>query len=157
MLKIFFSFPFGSLLSTSKNQYNVNFVGPTFGNEYNFGGMSISGLVEAFEKRMIIAPIEFEKLSLLWRAYQEDRFEDMTGIAESLSKKYPFLLPAIKAHIDRFPKVGNPGRIQQTLLEIVKDLGNTDFNAVFNEFIRREPIYGFGDLQVKRIFRKIQI
>ncbi|MGA1465893.1 MAG: hypothetical protein ACO363_09195, partial [Balneolaceae bacterium] len=30
--------------------------------------------------------------------------------------------------------------------------GQVNFGAVFREFQRREAIYGFGDLQVKRLF-----
>jgi hypothetical protein len=31
------------------------------------------------------------------------------------------------------------------------ELGTTDFGLIFKEFNKREAIYGFGDLQVKRL------
>jgi hypothetical protein len=51
----------------------------------------------------------------------------------------------------RIPTENNPGRPVQSLLEIMDELGTTDFGLIFKEFNKREAIYGFGDLQVKRL------
>jgi hypothetical protein len=89
-----------------------------------------------------------------------------------LEGEFPFVLKAVEAHIDRIPREGDPGRPVRTLLEIVREMREmqetremqemraaqksqtrqVNFGAVFREFQRREAIYGFGDLQVKRLF-----
>jgi hypothetical protein len=38
----------------------------------------------------------------------------------------------------------------------MEDLETDEFGPVFKEFNKRESIYGFGDLQVKRIFDEIK-
>jgi hypothetical protein len=47
------------------------------------------------------------------------------------------------------------GRPMNSLIGIIKDLHTTEFRPVFKEFCTREGIYGFGDLQVKRLFDEI--
>jgi hypothetical protein len=49
----------------------------------------------------------------------------------------------------------NPGRPSQSLIAIMNQFKTEDFDTVFREFSKREPIYGFGDLQVKRLLDQI--
>ena len=49
----------------------------------------------------------------------------------------------------------NAGRPIQSLITIMKELDTEEFGPVFREFNKRESIYGFGDLQVKRLFDEI--
>ena len=54
----------------------------------------------------------------------------------------------------------NSSSIQQSrpytsLLEITKKLKPSSFGKVFVEFSQKEAVYGFGDIQVKRIFDEI--
>jgi len=37
----------------------------------------------------------------------------------------------------------------------MKELETQDFGPVFREFTKRESIYGYGDLQVKRLFDEL--
>ena len=60
--------------------------------------------------------------------------------------------PTIKAHIDRISK----GRVTKSLVSIIKKLKSKDFQLIFSEFSKQESIYGFGDLQVKRIIAEIE-
>ena len=43
-----------------------------------------------------------------------------------------------------------------SLIQIIKELKTEEFGPVFKEFNKRESIYGFGDLQVKRLFNQIK-
>jgi hypothetical protein len=72
-----------------------------------------------------------------------------------LAVKYPFLKPAIQANIDQIPTTDNPDRPVQSLMNIINELKTNEFGPVFRLFCQRESIYGFGDLQVKRIFEEI--
>lgn len=49
----------------------------------------------------------------------------------------------------------NAGRPIQSLITIMKELDTEEFGPVLREFNKRESIYGFGDLQVKRLFDEI--
>ena len=122
-----------------------------------------------------------ESFACLWREYQRGDVEALRNVAARLEGEFPFVLKAVEAHIDRIPREGDPGRPVRTLLEIVREIREVlemreiqesrevqemqetraaqksrtkqvNFGAVFREFQRREAIYGFGDLQVKRLF-----
>lgn len=43
----------------------------------------------------------------------------------------------------------------QALQQIIDELGTEEFTLVFREFCKREGIYGFGDLQVKRLYDEL--
>ena len=75
----------------------------------------------------------------------------MLKIATELESSYPFIYKALEAHISRFPTDGTLSKPRQSLIEIMNELNTREFGPVFREFSRREAIYGFGDLQVKRL------
>lgn len=68
---------------------------------------------------------------------------------------FPFILAAVNAQIDRLPKNESIGRPKQTLKKIVEYLQTSEFGPVFQEFCKRESIYGFGDSQVQVLLREI--
>jgi hypothetical protein len=82
--------------------------------------------------------------------------ENLLNIAGELEERYPFILAAVKAHIERIPTESNIGRPAQTLLNIVKEFGTEEFGPVFKEFCKRESIYGFSDLLVMRLLDEIK-
>ena len=99
---------------------------------------------------------EKDKVANLWEWYQKDDRDNLLKTARELEYRYPFILPAVEAHLERIPTDRNPGRPIQSLIEIMKELETEDFGPVFSEFSKRESIYGFGDLQVKRLLDKIK-
>ena len=96
------------------------------------------------------------ELSKLWKLYQQDDCDEMIRIAEKLKDRFPFFIYAIKAHKDRFPQNGNLGKPTQSLIQIMDELNTLEFGPIFREFSKREEIYGFGDLQVKRMLDEIK-
>jgi hypothetical protein len=42
-----------------------------------------------------------------------------------------------------------------SLLELTKTLKTANFGKIFLEFCQKEAVYGFGDVQVKRIYDMI--
>jgi len=141
------------LLNRQRRNYSIYLVRPKHGCEYNFGGMSRPDLVTAFQKRIRLSKVE--KFSELWKRYRDNDCEKMLEIANSLKRRYPFLIHAVKAHIDRIPKKGYPGRPYQSIKKIMAELQTQEFGIVFREFCKREAIYGFGDLQIKQIVDEI--
>lgn len=134
----------------------VYLIRPKSNFEYNFGTMTREELVSAFRNKVKIKFHELKELGKLWKLYQQDDCNEMIGVAEGLSGRFQFLVSAVKAHRDRLPMDEKPGRPAQTLIQIMKELNTTDFALIFKEFNKREAIYGFGDLQVKRMFDEIR-
>jgi hypothetical protein len=145
-----------NLLSTSLHNRKFFLIRPKAGSEYSFAEMNESELIEAYKNKTKIEVSETRMIGELWNFYQMNDFEKMINNAEKLHSKFSFLLPAIQAHIDRIPVGGKPGRVTQTLLNIINDLGTTEFIPVFKEFSKRETIYGFGDTQIKRLLDEIK-
>ena len=143
-----------SLLSKSHQNNPTFLIRPKMHNQYGFGGLNKSGLISVYENRLLLT--ELDKLANLWELYKNDDTEKLLKTAKELDNKYPFILPAVKAHIERIPTEGNLGKPSQSLVQIMKELETEEFGPVFREFSKRESIYGFGDLQVKRLFDEVK-
>lgn len=122
-------------------------------NQYSFGYLSKEELMGLYEQRQVLK--KKEVLASLWTYYQKKETDQLLQVAKTLAIDYPFLMPAVKAHLDRIPKEGHIGRPSQALLQIMEDLGTEDFDPVFSAFSKQEAIYGFGDFQVKRLWKKL--
>lgn len=144
-----------SLLNSSHADYLMNLVRPTPGHEYNFCSMTEAELIEAYSNKIEITPANIEKFCKLWELYQRDNCEEMIQVAEDMNQTFPFVIPACQAHADRFPRDSSLGRPEKSIVRIMEELETTDFVQVFREFCKRESIYGFGDLQFKRLFDSV--
>jgi len=130
----------------------VYLIRPTADLHYGFGGMDEAAFHTAYEARQALKPEALRLLAQLWKYYQAHQLPDMMALAQSASSAFPFLPAVVQAHFDRYPAGGGPGRPEQSLKAIMEELGSEDFGPVFSAFWEKEAIYGFGDLQVKRIF-----
>ncbi|NJO88744.1 MAG: DUF1835 domain-containing protein [Chloroflexia bacterium] len=137
----------------SVHSNNIFLVRPKEHSAYGFGGLNKDELILCYKNRQLIT--QTGKISALWNAYQLNNTEKMISISREIENTYPFVLPAVQAHVDRIPTNGSPGRPIHTIISIMKDLKTKEFAPVFKEFCKRESIYGFGDLQVKRLFDEI--
>ena len=142
------------LLQNSKKRTPIFLVRPHIHNQYGFGGLNESELNLIYKNRILLT--ELEKVTNLWKFYQNNKTGYLLKIATELEHIYPFILPAVKAHLDRIPSEGKLTRPTQSLIQIMKDLKTEEFGPIFMEFSNRENIYGYGDLQVKRIFDTIK-
>lgn len=123
---------------------------------YGFGGMDQEALIKAFEHHQLLPPDSRSGLAALWLAYQAGDTDQMQSLARELPSELDFVERAVAAQIDRSPSNGKWGRPEQSLLNIMKELDTDDFAPVFREFSKREAIYGFGDLQVKRMWEELK-
>ncbi len=144
-----------NLINRNKKKYNVYLVRPNSGNEYNFGNMTENELIQAFYNRINLCVADLNNIENLWNFYQQKNWAGLQNLASNIQEKFPFILPAVQAQLERNPENFITGRPYQTLRQIIGDLGTAEFKPVFSEFCIREPIYGFGDLQVKRMLNKI--
>ncbi|WP_346859443.1 DUF1835 domain-containing protein [uncultured Draconibacterium sp.] len=142
-----------NLLIKSNHNNQLFLIRPESHSQYGFGGLLKSELISIFESRLKLT--ELHDLSLLWVCYQTNDTEKLIETSKRLKNLYPFIDIAVEAHIERTPKNGNMGRPSQSLVKIIEELNTAEFGPIFKEFCKREQIYGFGDLQVKRLLDEI--
>jgi hypothetical protein len=143
------------LILNSLTDCHVYLIRPATHTPYGFGGLSVLELISAYKQKTPIT--ELDKIANLWNLYQTSKLDELVQVAQNLQNKYPFILEAVKAHIERIPNERHPGRPVQTLLDIMNELETDSFGVIFKEFNRRESIYGFGDLLVKRMYDQIRL
>ena len=126
----------------------VFWVKPRSLSRYGFGGYAPSELAGLYAEAV---PIDIEKIAPLWVAYAGGDFELLRRNALELGTISEHVVPAIDALIESKPKSG-VGRPLATMIDILKMRPEQSFAEAFNTFQEREPIYGYGDVQVKRLF-----
>lgn len=122
---------------------------------YGFGGLKQEQLISCFDNRTALSQVNVNQFALLWFSYRSNHIERLLKLGVQMHTDFPFVMRAIEAHFDRLPKDGKPGLPEQLIIDIMKEKSTQDFGVVFREFWERAPIYGYGDLQVKRIFDKV--
>jgi len=143
-----------NLLLNSAKDYKVFLIRPAVHTQYGFGGLNELELVNLYKQKTRI--VALDRIASLWNSYQNNDLAELVTVARQLEVEYPFIYKAVQAHVDRIPSENSPGRPVQSLIEIMNDLQTDSFGTVFQEFNKRESIYGFGDLQVKRLFDDIK-
>lgn len=144
-----------SLIEKSTSPKQVFLVRPHTDMRYGFGCLNAEGLAQAYASRSELSTQDIKLFSTFWRLYQQQNHSEILQISMQHLEKFPFLEDVAKANLERFPNDGQLGRPEQTLIEIMNEIGSKEFGPVFQEFHKRESIYGFGDLQVKNIFDKL--
>lgn len=135
------------------HQGEIYIVHPPSHTPYGFGGLKKDELLTCLQNKMRIN--HFTELKKLWSLYQEGQHEVIVEVISQQDSNLAFMIGAAQANVDRFPMGSAESRPIKTLIEIMKELGADDFDPVFREFCLREPIYGYGDLQVRIMFDHI--
>ena len=138
--------------SLSDRDVCLNLVRPDQLSPYGFAAYSGEALVALYKHKVLLP--HTAPWGQLWESYQAHDLDSLLETSDSLTE-FPFVVEAVQAHIERFPQKEQWGRPEKTLFEIIGLLETKAFGPVFREFTRREAIYGFGDLQVKRLFDKV--
>jgi len=115
----------------------------------NFRGLGeLTGaqMASLFEERHAVSREEFELAAAAWGAYTSPTPERLEPLASAESRALPFLGPALRLHLERFPSVGNGlGRVENDALTLIES-GLNEFGKLFAAF-NTGPVYGFGDSQ----------
>jgi hypothetical protein len=143
------------LLAQQDKKITVYLTRPNESNEYSFGDMSLSELTLAFKHRTTISAEQLAMLAELWPSYQNNDHNKLRHISESLEFEFPFLLPAVVAHIDRTPDETGLGYPERVLLEIINKQEQPSFPTSFRMFHQQMALYSFGDLQVKAMYDRL--
>lgn len=141
------------LLAGSNRSYRLALIRPPAHTAYSFGTLDGSGLLQAYADRIYIK--DLLPWSHLWMAYRKGDIESLNRLGEQLSGAFPFVLPAIQAHIDRLPRGDYPGKPLAVMQDIVAQYGVDDFDAIFTAFSAKASIYGYGDIQVRALLDQI--
>jgi len=144
-----------ALMDIVGHRENIYLVKAQRDNWQEFGGMSSEELVTAYENKQAMTPSEFQLLLACWEAFQQKDLAQLQTLASTKTTNFPLLQEVIQAHIDRFPTNGELGRPQKRLIAIKEELQTDDFGQVFQQFIQKEGIYGFGDTQVKAMWEAL--
>ena len=119
-----------------------------------FGIATPETLEKAYKAKVQFHRQDIELGINLWIAYQKNDFVKLTALSKQSSECFQYLEKVCQAHIDRFPQDDSMGRPEKTIQKILKTQSK-NFQEVFTEFSSIEGIYGFGDLQVMKIFNQL--
>jgi hypothetical protein len=127
--------------------------------KYGFAALDQKGLTDAFETRKKFNIEDLLTLSALWRAYAKKDYAGIRGLFHKARKIDPIFNEVIQAVLDAelINEESKRNRPEESMLQILIALGEdrSHFGKAFNQFCEKEAIYGFGDLQVKRIYDKV--
>lgn len=139
------------------NPSEVFLVLPNPDSPYHFTHLNELDLVDSFEaKAYFLNTKEREIMETLWQHFQNEEIFEALQIGELFNERFPFLKKSVEAWRDMIPVGDYPGKPKATLLEIQNELQTEEFEPIFTEFQKRLPIYGFGDLQVKRLLKEMK-
>jgi hypothetical protein len=144
-------------LTTKKEVYAVHstFLTREDKNFWNaFGPATADQLIQSFNDRILLSDTDIQLGQQLWNAYKNANLTELKSLSKNQNPVFPYLREVIQAQIDRFPKGGEKGRPEKVLEEII-NTHPADFQTVFQEFWKRESIYGFGDIQLKHLYDKV--
>ncbi len=145
-------------------QPHVYLIDPGPKSPYAFNGLSAAEIYDVFERRNRLNPKQLSTFAILWVHYVVGNLEGLKQTALELNEPFPFIPEAVQAHLDREAKGSSLGRPMDTLRGIMTEQGlergskpiSYNFGSIFQEFCRREAIYGYGDLQVLRMVEQLK-
>ena len=146
------------MLCETGKAFHAYLVRPTASLQYGFGGMDEAAFWDAMQKPIILDAAALKVLVDCWLAYQAGDLDALQKLASENADRFPFLPKAVQAEVDRHPdNDGAPGAPERILLEAMEEHGSDDFGPVYQHFWKHGAIYGFGDLQVKRLFDQLKV
>lgn len=112
------------------------------------GELTPDELASLFPGRRRITGNQMKLAAAAWSAYCADTPAQIEVFLENDTKILPFLDPALRAHLRRFPSTTNGlGLVESTILELLQN-GPLTFANLFAQFGESHPVFGFGDAQL---------
>jgi len=105
------------------------------------------------DKKSLLNSVLLSSFSKLWESFQHRDKKRLIEYGAQCKSIIPRINQVVQAHIERSKSLQGLGRPEKTIHDILNE-GKTTFPELFKEFSKRDGIYGFGDLQVKRMFDK---
>lgn len=119
-----------------------------------FGDAHEEELLQCFKESVRLEEEEIILIQQLWKAFVKKDAEGMTCFVFSKTKGIKFLPELIRAQRALYAVNENEKEPQRVLREIIEE-GHTKFPEIFSAFSLRAGIYGFGDLQIRNVLKKM--
>jgi hypothetical protein len=147
-----------SILFDSPQEKDVYVVYPTFLKPEEiwseFGKATTGDLRNSLRNRTQFSTTDLQLGNDLWMAYKNNDLLQLEKLSRRESSCFPLLRIACQAHFDRFPSEGKKARLETVIEDIIKKSPG-DFYTVFEQFYAREGVYGFGDVQFRKLYDKL--
>ncbi|MHA7128081.1 DUF1835 domain-containing protein [Algoriphagus namhaensis] len=143
-----------SVFLASQRTHKLHLVLPHTSMEYGFAALNEEGLVQAWRKSMVLSQNEVEVIGKLWELFTASKPRQALSLAQSVAERLPFLSPAIQAWMTT--RTDNQDDNPKSLLvKISEELDTDDFGKIYKAFHKQYPIYGYGDLIVRRLWDEV--
>lgn len=139
-----------SLMDAKPKPPALYWVVPSIAHKFGFAGMSQLELQHSFKNPISLQPHQIHKMATLWVAWKN---RDHNALATMKAGFYD--LPGLPDAIDWAVDELSEKRSTQILSEIIAQTTDPTFAKVFRQFYIRAQYLGYGDLQVKRIYRAL--
>ena len=118
--------------------------------------MRTKHLIDSYRKAKKLSAQEQKTYVTTWLAFQSTSEEKLTSMLEENDwSSLPFLKKAIELELGRRPY--GDGEVEEIIRKLSKSIGCTAFVPLFKAFATEAPQYGFGDLQVYRIWEQLDL
>lgn len=144
-----------NLIRSINLEHQIYWVRPNTKDWKGFGVYSPERLKDLWQDAYQLSHGEIQTLNECWNAYQKNDKTKFQEILERSSLELHFLNDIIEAHFSRLPNSGQLTRPEKSLIEISKAIKSKDFAAIFPLFSAKEGIYGYGYLQVEKLWNSI--
>ncbi len=137
------------LSETGATVYRVEPIGLEVDSRWDgFGKFEADDLKACYEMRTRLSGEDVALGAALWQAYRRKDFDKLKELSKGATDAFPYLSEVVAAAIlqDSEPLA---------VVRAITSGGETDFAKIFAEFKKRAGVYGYGDLQVERLFDQI--
>ncbi len=136
------------------NQDRINrlyLVRPETLTQWGFAAYSEDGLQELFEKKVSITPEHLSYFTDLWSSYKTGNVEQVLKFSGELNSDFPWISVPVSALVN----LVNEQKPQRFIENFISDNPTSSFGEVFRAFSKEMPEYGFGDLQVRKMYSEL--
>jgi len=141
------------LNSTSEITKHLYLAMPPKKASYGFGSLSQKELEEVYINKKKV--LHHNQLSTLWENYRDKDTNALLKTASSLESHYPFLKNAVQTYIKSLPSHTSRGEPTEIIASLLKENNTKTFGFIFQEFTKKHPEYGYGDLLVHKIYTSL--
>jgi hypothetical protein len=98
---------------------------------------------------------DIELANHLWKAYVAEDQLEMQRLSKNATMCLRYLPEVIAAHLARLHQDESQRQPEKLLREIMQR-GRREFEDIYHEFTIKAAIYGYGDLQIKKIVKEMK-
>ncbi len=144
-------------LTHYKTKNDLFLVSPSEKNPYNFSAMNNTELMDAYKLRRALSYDEVSNLAQVWMAMSHKNIAALQNHEKAYSKQHPSIAHTIDIFVNAITGKCVMELPENQLRLIASNQPNgIEFYHLFNTFNTLYPYYGYSDLQVKEMLKKIQ-